>query len=336
MARQFSDEYQWARGHLRNGTFSDTAKTLVGGLKLLLDADGFNATHGSKLDTLRQWMEKNGEVAGHKSLAGTTDNASERIAAIKFLRHIHMVHKRGEHAVWVGAMPKAYRRWPSAILVGQTDVEFDRRLAFKTEYFSDAEMQALSVASQKALAWTMKAVATCATDDDGPAKNGPKLIRRWFCGAAASDTEVEKVRAKLKDGYAKIANAANGNKLILTDYPEGRSSSTNASINPRDRDSGLPVVKVYAGFFSGKDVPLTGSDNAARIIVHELSHLVMRTDDERYRHARDRKNRRLGLMPGGDDAFGPEQALNNADSWAFFAADCAGALTNKHIEWLKV
>jgi hypothetical protein len=72
-------------------------------------------------------------------------------------------------------------------------------------------------------------------------------------------------------------------------------------------------------------------------LVHELSHLKVFTADERYRHARDATTgNRLGLRPGGDPGFTMAQALNNADSWAFFAADCAGALSKRHLEWLKV
>jgi hypothetical protein len=125
--------------------------------------------------------------------------------------------------------------------------------------------------------------------------------------------------------------------LILTDYPENRKTTTNAAVKHSVRNSGMPAVKIYGGFFSGKDVPLTDPDNAARVLVHELSHLKVCTTDERYRHARDSTSgERLGLKPGGDARFTTGQALNNADSWAFFAADCAGALTQKHLEWLKV
>ena len=59
--------------------------------------------------------------------------------------------------------------------------------------------------------------------------------------------------------------------------------------------------------------------NRTRIVVHELTHLVCGTSDcdDRYAHSG------IGVHPG----FPASKAVNNADSWAFFAADCAGVLS---------
>ena len=60
--------------------------------------------------------------------------------------------------------------------------------------------------------------------------------------------------------------------------------------------------------------------NWTRIVVHELSHLISGTvdHDDRYAHSG------IGVHAG----FPASKAINNADSWAFFAADCAGVLTD--------
>lgn len=67
---------------------------------------------------------------------------------------------------------------------------------------------------------------------------------------------------------------------------------------------------------------LSGPKNWARIIVHELTHLDCSTTDENYAWA--------GIRPGKN--ITTEQAVKNADSWAYFAADCANALTESEIK----
>jgi hypothetical protein len=62
--------------------------------------------------------------------------------------------------------------------------------------------------------------------------------------------------------------------------------------------------------------------NWTRILVHECTHLEANTDDKggyAYR----------GIKP--QDRVTPARAANNADSWAFFAADCGGALVENEI-----
>ncbi len=96
---------------------------------------------------------------------------------------------------------------------------------------------------------------------------------------------------------------------------------------------------VEPGFW-GNGNTLTGATNWARIIVHELTHNYCQTEDHSYSWQ--------GLLPRESDVFrrvinartalDPEfqavrtltmaQCQTNADSWAFFCADAAGALTD--------
>jgi hypothetical protein len=90
----------------------------------------------------------------------------------------------------------------------------------------------------------------------------------------------------------------------------------------RSRYEGMDVVYVESAFF-GHDPGGVVHDlkNWTRIIVHELSHLVCGTIDvngDRYAHS--------GIGPHA--GFPASDAVRNADSWAFFAADCAGQLTD--------
>ncbi|RYF75966.1 MAG: hypothetical protein EOO29_23245, partial [Comamonadaceae bacterium] len=66
---------------------------------------------------------------------------------------------------------------------------------------------------------------------------------------------------------------------------------------------------------------LTGLTNWARIVVHELTHREVKTADHAYEHQ--------GMSP---KKLSAAKALENADSWAWFCADCAGALTDAQIQ----
>lgn len=91
----------------------------------------------------------------------------------------------------------------------------------------------------------------------------------------------------------------------------------------RSRYEGMDVVYVESNFFTrDSGGVIFDQDNWTRIIVHELSHLVAGTVDHHARYAHSG----IGVHPG----FSAYKAVNNADSWAFFAADCAGVLTAGH------
>ena len=64
----------------------------------------------------------------------------------------------------------------------------------------------------------------------------------------------------------------------------------------------------------------------ALTIIHELTHKLVSTKDIRYDHD--------GLKPGA--TFDNGDALNNADSWAYFAADIVGALNKATVKKVLV
>ena len=80
----------------------------------------------------------------------------------------------------------------------------------------------------------------------------------------------------------------------------------------------LDVVYVEGAFFGSGNL-LKGLKNWTRILVHELSHREQKTVDKFYAWQ--------GIKPvvGG---FPSADAIVNAESWAFFCADAAGALTD--------
>ena len=75
-------------------------------------------------------------------------------------------------------------------------------------------------------------------------------------------------------------------------------------------------------------IGLSKGKNWARILIHELSHSQLNTDDVTVPGDVDPRYswHPQGIAPR-KDSFHTEYAMNNADSWAFFAVDAAGMLT---------
>ena len=85
----------------------------------------------------------------------------------------------------------------------------------------------------------------------------------------------------------------------------------------------MDVVYVESAFFDDlAGNVLRGQANWTRILVHELSHLVCGTHDVNDGHVRYAWS---GIGPHA--GYPGTATIRNADNWAFFAADCAGALT---------
>ncbi|HEY9023137.1 MAG TPA: M35 family metallo-endopeptidase, partial [Burkholderiaceae bacterium] len=91
----------------------------------------------------------------------------------------------------------------------------------------------------------------------------------------------------------------------------------------RARSEGMDVVYVEGAFFDDlAGNVLRGQANWTRILVHELSHLVCGTHD-----VNDGQSRYAWSGIGPHAGYPSAETIRNADNWAFFAADCAGALT---------
>jgi hypothetical protein len=85
----------------------------------------------------------------------------------------------------------------------------------------------------------------------------------------------------------------------------------------------MDVVYIESSFFKNGGNVLAGQKNWTRIMVHELSHLVCGTTDV------DNGNARYAWYGIGPHAGYPgSDCIRNAENWAFFAADCAGQLSD--------
>jgi hypothetical protein len=156
------------------------------------------------------------------------------------------------------------------------------------------------------------------------------LVRRWFAEAEASEAAVDMVVATLARGFKDIVASLNRGRFVITDWVPLRAASTGLEAEFlrteafafRSRSEGMDVVYVEGAFFD--DVAgnvLRGQANWTRILVHELSHLVCGTHD-----VNDGQSRYAWSGIGPHAGYPSGETIRNADNWAFFAADCAGAL----------
>ena len=130
----------------------------------------------------------------------------------------------------------------------------------------------------------------------------------------------------LKTGLRRIAAKLNGGTCIVTDFVPIRTAAdakdvaaraSNAFVTASEKQD---VIYIEAGFFtqSAGNVFQNDSRHWARIMVHEMSHRECATADRRYGWA--------GISPSSGKVSTAD-AMINADNWAIFVANAAGAMT---------
>jgi hypothetical protein len=146
-----------------------------------------------------------------------------------------------------------------------------------------------------------------------------KIIRRWFLDEDSDSADLAATAQALLAGFKKIAIACNSTTLVFADYPDWRAQRDKyfGAAFRGGEGGGFPVV-----YLEGAFTRLTGNSGkmwlCAETIIHELSHHELSTQDHRYDHH--------GLKPS-KGAFTAAKALENADSWGYFALDLAGYLS---------
>ncbi len=253
--------------------------------------------------------------AGAKTGGAAPDagESRDRCAALAMAKHIHLVRQAGGQDVWVIGTPNSYEGWP---LDDLTKANTITRLNDTAERLDSGARKNLAEATQNSVAWLEKALVV-ASDPDTPANK--TLIERWFCFGEDTDKQVKKAASKLKDGLKKCLKVAKSHKLILTDCVPWRSNpkSANWEAFVFTKKEKLDVVYIEQAFFR-TDQMLSGLPHWTRILIHELTHREVRTDDVFYAWA--------GIGPSA--GFPHDDAMRNADSWAWFCADANGALTD--------
>jgi hypothetical protein len=355
--RKFRSEYDAARAALAAAeAFDPDWQPVVTRLASLMGHDGFDVGRADALDELRRRATQGpdatrvDEADGLLRAAAPTgeggllpEDARRRAAAIKLLHHVHLESRAGSRGVWIVSLPSAFVDWPSAQFADQAaNVAGARQLlASCHEHFDPAQRRALAVATFQGLAWCQRAAVVLAdarrarggapAQHTGAREEARAVVRRWFAEPAAGDVAVDRLVATLTRGFKEIVAALNRGRFVVTDWVPFRTASSTAEAEFlrseafafRARGEGMDVVYVESAFFD--DIAgnvLRGQANWTRILVHELSHLVCGTQD-----VNDGQSRYAWSGIGPHAGYPSAATIRNADNWAFFAADCAGALT---------
>ncbi|MFT3734763.1 MAG: M35 family metallo-endopeptidase [Rhodocyclaceae bacterium] len=330
MASRFSEAYEEIVDGLASRKLSSDPKwqAIIVRARKFVAVDGFNAGESSVLNELRSrlsvaavkgsneavsLLEAAGEDLSGKGAGVMIDeDLARRLGAFKTLRHTYLLKRFGAHKVWCVSIPPAFTDWPHEALKGGL-AGATMKLADTTDRFSLEQRKNLSDASAEGLKWVQKAMTVCSNVKKD--KNFA-TVARWFADAASTDADVAAAAAKLNAGLKKIAAKLMSGHLIYTDSVSERGSGGNDGVEAFVWGDPLDVVYIEEEFFGSRNT-LTGLTNWARIVVHELTHRELDTEDHAYEHQ--------GINPRKLTAA---KAIDNADSWAWFCADCGGALTD--------
>jgi hypothetical protein len=324
----FTEVYAKSVDLLKAPALDPNWKAIEADLKMLLEVDGPNVGKAKVLDNLRALLAE----AGKGKAVATSAAADEIIAAcrtgvigyqdraalLKIMQHFYLIEKKGGQSVWVLDPPKAYATWPYDRFAGKTAVDLKTDLQADAEVFGDDNRKMMSDALQLARKWAADTQVMLGT----PSATTLETVKSWFHAGAATNEEVLASAQVLADGFKLIHSACNSTKVIFSDRPHLRASGSYdnvyASVNGGDA---MPVIYIFQVFLDSGKRDAFGTIPklwlCALTVIHELSHKVAKTEDIRYDDD--------GLKPGV--SFTTAQALKNADSWAYFAADLLGALS---------
>lgn len=327
-----SGEYELHRKTLSKEKLVGLAGALAG-LKKVLGSKGPDQSHADSLDYLRKHALKGDEAVKIMEFAGLDPTAVttpaeanvKKAAAIKFLRHLYMVGGRDNQQVWVVATPSAYTAWPGKELdtVKTSHAQVKNKLAEVAEQFPLDTRTKLGEAMMMALGWAEAAKRTLAA-----AKNDAAAmvkVKRWFDDGTISAKDLTKNIAKMQAGFKVIVNSLNSHLVMITEMPSLRADASQdlteafvlSTSGKMERPRTLYIEKALMENYN-VSVLQDMKKNWARVLLHECTHTDAKTEDKRYAFR--------GIRPGGH--IDAAEAAINADSWAFFAADAADALTD--------
>ena len=355
--RKFRSEYDAVRAVLAEADgFEPGWQPVVTQLASMMGHDGFDVGRADALDELRRRATQGPDATRVDEADGllraavpggegglVPEDARGRAAAIKLLHHVHLESRAGSRGVWIVALPSAFTNWPSAQFADEAaNVAGARRLlASRQEHFDAAQRRWLGVATLQGLGWCQRAAIVLAdarrpragapAERAAGRENARALVRRWFADPVATEAGVDRLVATLTRGFKDIVASLNRGRFVITDWVPFRAANGAAEAEFlrseafafRARSEGMDVVYVESAFFD--DIAgnvLRGQANWTRILVHELSHLVCGTQD-----VDDGQTRYAWSGIGPHAGYSSAATIRNADNWAFFAADCAGALT---------
>ena len=276
-----------------------------------------DAAKDNKLDR-KEYAKKAGKIIYDACQnASSRGKWTERAALIEFLRHLYRAQKTGGQDVWVYSPATDYKKELFAELSG-ADAAVKKKLGYDDEIFTAKERGLMCDALHIARKVSMDAVTKLGAKEAATLD----MVKRWFIDDDSSG-KVDEAVTKLLAGFKLIAASCSSTSLVFTDDLDARKK--------RKRLFGLAVKGGEGGGFpiiylEGAFTRLEGNSGklwlCAETIVHELSHHDISTTDHRYDSA--------GLKP--KKAFPYSQAIDNADSWGYFAIDLAGYLSSADLK----
>lgn len=332
MIETFTDAYRKTQDVITKETFEkDWDSFLKTKIKKLLGDDGLNDAEAASLSKLQSDITyPKGAAKTSRSVeadaildAAKQDDANklqDRAAALKFLRHVYFISKRGAQSIWVCSPPKRYANWTYDEFAGLNKVQLKSSLAHTTEIFSSGNMNKMSAGTQDALAWCQKVLISLASAKN-KVKKDRDLVSRWFADENTDEAKLDELIEKLTAGFKKIRDVCNSNQLVFSDDTVDRSTQPNLwkTTYALVHDEKLHVIYVEKVLLGRSGTKLEW----AITIVHELSHREIKTKDHFYSES--------GLKPNAG-SFPSDRALENADNWGFYAANVNGALTKGKIQ----
>ena len=322
----FSEAYSEARDVIQTEKFAKDWQDFIdvdGKLKLVMGAEYPSAGHGDGLDKLRARFDKVAKKGFFSNFTGNglddviiaackvgdkDANIGTKAATLKMLKHLYLERKTGNQDVWIYSPPKAYRGWVFQEIKGD-DSGSKSKLRQEREVYSARERGVMADALQEAAAWCQK------TQINIDAAGGEDMVKAWFMDSSATAQNLTQAVTTLKDGFKKVETVCRSGQLIFSDEPGDRTSGGWKDWAFVYKSETMNVVYLQGAFIKAGN---SGNKTmCALTIIHELTHKILGTSDHRY----DFK----GLKPTATFPFA--KAIDNADSWGYFAADICGMLS---------
>lgn len=305
-------------------------------LKMIFSSsEGPAAAYGGGLDKFRKRLSESKSqsesvqilVAAGINPAGSqvlTDEEAQAVATLKMCRHFYLQKSEGAHSLWIFAQPYSFHKWVFDEIKGCTPGGARAKLDMVDEVYKASDRTNLGNGVTTSVAWCQKCVANLGS----PNAATKQLIKDWFFHQNPDDGAMDGAAATLLDGFKKVGNLLRSTKLIFSDDPIDRMSGdavagqTNYRSNWKDYAFVLGGERLDVVYIQNGTLTKWGSADKAWMatlaIIHELTHRVLGTKDIVYDFS--------GLKPSAQLDF--RHAIANADSWAYFAADMNGQVTN--------
>jgi len=328
---RFSSAHKKTKDILSSQKFAADWQKHFDAVKNLFTDTGLDSKYSPQLTKFRadlfkkyttQWA---GKKMGEPLLTLSTNSDGsgkkrERAASVKLLKHLYFVQKKGAQDLWIYSPPKAYAKWIYEEFDGLGDTTLKSKLSEEDEVYNEDNKKVMGEGLIRAHALTQKVQMMLADQKEST----DTVVKRWFDDGTASTKDLATIKTTLLNGFKKIVNMANSNQVIFSDEPGDRNywDEERKVYNWEDfafiyKSEKMPVIYIQNGWLKAAN---SGKlDRCARTIIHELSHKAVGTNDKGGYGWQ-------GLKPGGKNMT-RAKAINNADSWAYFAMDLNGALT---------